>query len=281
MPRTAVSVRCISPTKRSSAVKKEPGRACECDVLANDEVARNTFRLTVSGTEQFFNTFAPGQFAHIEIPDAAQLLLRRPFSIFGADREKNEVSFVYGIRGKGTYDLSRTRPGDRLNMLMPLGHGFRIDGLERHIWLAGGGLGSAALGSVAQRYPGIVFEGFFGFRSAEDVFINSARPAGLDLVEICTEDGSAGHKGVVTDVLEHRIQTEAPDAIFACGPAPFYRRLWEICKDSVPVQISVEGRMGCGTGGCETCVCPIKGTYRRTCTEGPVFDLSEVDEYVS
>lgn len=255
-------------------------RPFECEVIENDLVARDTFQLVVKSPEVFFSKFQPGQFAHIEIPCAEQLVLRRPFSVFSADPDAGQVGFVYGIRGTGTLDLARVRPGEQLNILMPLGRGFRIDHGHRHVWLVGGGLGSAALGSIAERYRGLDLEGFFGFRTAEDVFLNDARPKGLDVLEICTEDGSAGHNGMVTEIVGQRLQTETPDAILACGPSAFYRELWRIVGDEIPVQISVEERMGCGIGGCETCVCSVRGAYRKTCSDGPVFDLREVDEFV-
>lgn len=253
--------------------------AHECEVRRNENVARATQLLTMRAPESVFEAFSPGRFCDVAVPHARQMLLRRPFSIYTADAEAGEISILFAAVGAGTEELARVVPGEILNVLMPLGHGFDVPDTAKTIWLVGGGLGVGALGSVAPAYPDRTFVGFFGFRSADRIPDKRCLPQGLSASCVATEDGSSAQKGFVTDLVADAARDRAPDLILACGPSGMYQALRQLAGDSVPVQVSVEERMGCGTGGCETCVCRVRGRYLKSCTDGPVFNLDEVDEY--
>lgn len=251
----------------------------DCRVAALHEIARDTFRLALDVPQFFFDTFAPGRFANVKVPGAKQMLLRRPFSIYEVDPAASTAAILFKVIGAGTKILSQVKPGEYLNVLMPLGKGFQVDDRVRTIWTVGGGAGLGALGSVASAYPQVNTIGFFGFRSAKDVPKEEFLPRGLCETYLATEDGSTGAQGLVTDLVAQALEDGAPDLILACGPSRMYAVLKQVVGTRLPVQISVEERMGCGTGGCETCVCAVKGHYLKSCTDGPVFLLSEVDEY--
>lgn len=249
--------------------------SAECVVQSNTEVAADTWLLSLCPPEDFFDRFTPGQFAHVKIPCSRQMLLRRPFSVYMADRASGTISLIFRVVGDGTEILAECRQGDKLNVLLPLGKGFTIDDGVQNIWLVGGGLGIGALGTVATSYPDRTVRGLFGFRSIKDV-PTPALPPGLASTDIVTEDGSQGEQGLITEFVAQALLDGQPDLVLACGPAPMYRALRDVLGTAVPAQISVEERMGCGTGGCETCVCRVGSAYVKSCTEGPIFQLSEV-----
>ena len=130
-------------------------------VLANELIAQNTYLMRLTCTEDFLRIYRPGQFAHIEIPHAKDLLLRRPISINYVDFEKKEVHLAYNAVGKGTRLLSLVRAGDMLDVLMPLGNGFQLAGDMKRVWLVGGGIGIAPLKSLYCKYPDREYTAFW------------------------------------------------------------------------------------------------------------------------
>ena len=222
----------------------------------------------------------PGQFAHVRILPLRDALLRRPFSIFQV--EGDTFAILYKSVGKGTEVLSRMRPGEELNAIGPLGHGFTVPqpGGETPLLVAGG-YGMAAMHLLAQRSPqtGIVFVG--GRRRVDILCEEEFRALGWE-VRATTEDGSHGEKGLVTQPLIAELKrTTAGRKLFACGPTPMLKAVGRLAEEfNVPAELSMDEHMCCGVGVCLTCVIPVKAgdawEYQRTCTEGPVFDSREV-----
>lgn len=243
-------------------------------VVSNEPVAQSTWRIVITCSDEFLKLFRPGQFAHIKIPRAEELLLRRPISISHVDRERKQVHMVYGLVGKGTTLLSQLAVGETLDVLMPLGNGYRVTDDMKKIWVIGGGMGVAPLRSLPARYPDREYTAFLGFRSKDFMYSLEEFEKFADTI-VMTDDGTCGKKGFCTEALAERLETDRPDVILACGPLVFFKTLARVAGD-VPVQVSMEQHMGCGVGGCATCVCKIGGEYRRVCVEGPVFDIREV-----
>ena len=222
----------------------------------------------------------PGQFLHLRVPGLDDRILRRPFSIFKAENDRLEI--LYKVVGRGTDVLSRVAPGDAVDIMAPLGTPFRIPVEEETPVLVAGGYGMAALYILAQRAqrPGIVCA---GARTASDILAaNEFRALGYR-IEITTEDGSLGSRGMVTDALERLLDEMPPrPVLYACGPDPMLRRVAEIAAArSLPAQVSLDPHLGCGLGACLTCVVRIRTgpdtwDYRRACREGPVFDAHTV-----
>lgn len=256
-------------------------KAQELTVSAFTEIAYDTWLISLETPPGALHGFCPGQFCDIGVPRAGEKLLRRPFSIYRTFAEADELQLLIGVVGSGTRALVESlRWTETLNALLPLGHGFEIPDDARRLWIVGGGLGMGALGSVAQTYRDREIRGFFGFRSARYIPGKQHLPEGLASVDIATDDGSTGRRGFVTDLVASALAADRPDLILACGPSSMYSTLRDVTRAAgIPVQISVEERMGCGTGGCETCVCSVGGKYLKTCTDGPVFPLNEVDVY--
>ncbi len=244
-------------------------------VLANEQIASNTYLMTMTYSDTAIKWFRPGQFMQIEIPGSRELLLRRPISINWVDVQNKQVHIAYCPVGRGTQRLSEVLPGAQLDILTNLGNGFMLRPHMKKIWLVGGGIGCAPLRSLFVSFPDREYRAFLGFRSKDYVYQKEEFEQ-FASVEIATDDGSYGFHGFCTECLKAELKLDKPDVILSCGPEPFFRALSTVVGD-VPTQISLEQRMGCGTGGCATCACSIKGENKRICMQGPVFDMTEVD----
>jgi len=244
-------------------------------IVSNARDSDLYFRLVVLAP-QIAPLVQPGQFAHVRILPLRHALLRRPFSIFQISGDT--LSILYKTIGQGTEVLSRMQPGEDLNMIGPLGHGFTVPqpGGETPLLVAGG-YGMAALYLLAQRSPqkGVAFVG--GRRRVDILCEEEFRALGWE-VRVTTEDGSCGDKGLVTQALMAELQRRAPARkLFACGPTPMLKAVGQLAAEHhLPAELSLDEHMGCGIGVCLTCVIPIKTAdgweYQRSCTEGPVFD---------
>lgn len=247
------------------------------EILENRLIAKDIYKMIVLADKEQIAPFKAGQFAHIKVPAMDESILRRPISINYVDRNTNEMSFCYAVVGKGTAKLAKLKKGDCINMIAPLGNGFPVEEGHKKIWLAGGGIGIAPLASVIKEFPGREYTAFLGYRDKSLVY-------GLDDFESCkevivtTDDGSFETKGYVTDIIKEKLKEEKPDVILACGPHMFFKALEKAVEGSgVKTYISMEQRMGCGTGGCATCVCKIAGDYKKVCADGPVFSIEEAE----
>jgi dihydroorotate dehydrogenase electron transfer subunit len=248
-------------------------------IVSNERDTDLYFRLVVRAP-QIAPLVQPGQFVHVRILPLKQALLRRPFSVFQVSG--GALSILYKTIGQGTEVLSRMRPGEELNMIGPLGHGFTVPvpGGETPLLVAGG-YGMAALYLLAQRSPqkGIAFVG--GRRRVDILCEDEFHALGWE-VRVTTEDGSHGEKGLVTQALPTELKRRAPGRkLFACGPTPMLKAVGQLAAQfDLPAELSLDEHMGCGIGVCLTCVVPIKASdgweYQRTCTEGPVFDSRQI-----
>ncbi len=246
-------------------------------VVENSSIAMNIYSMVLSVGEGELDYFRPGQFLHIKIP-AGELLLRRPISINDYDCAKNHIRIAYMVMGEGTKKLSAVRPGEELDILFPLGNGYKLEDSHKKVLLIGGGIGIAPLLSVMTFYPDREYTALLGYRCKDLVYELEEFQQKAKKVLVTTDDGTFGQKGFSTDLLEEQLMAEMPDVILACGPHCFFASLKKITsKYDVRTYASLEQHMGCGTGGCSVCVCKVAGENRRICMEGPVFDLAEVE----
>ena len=245
-----------------------------------------------------------GQFVHVRTGDYSGLVLRRPFSINTADPATGIVTLHFRTVGRGTEWLTRTREGDRLDMLGPLGRPFEVDPRSRHLLLIAGGLGIAGIRMLADE---AVRDGrqvviLFGAQSASLVYPSSLLPDEVEYV-VATDDGSLGHDGFVTELVA---DYEAwADQAFACGPHPMLKRLAALAagrrerlgvatlgrkrgggkhdplgstaaRRKAFLQVSMEQTMGCAVGACLGCTVIGVDGPQRVCREGPVFAAEEI-----
>lgn len=247
-----------------------------------------------------------GQFVHVRTPDYSGLVLRRPFSINSVDALAGTITIHFRITGKGTEWMARARPGERLEILGPLGRPFEVDPRTHHVLLVAGGLGMAGVRAMADESlaAGRRVTLLFGASRAAEVYPSSLLPTEVEYV-VATDDGSVGHHGYVTDLVP---EYEAlADQAFACGPEPMLAALARLARgrdtrlgvarlgrkggrsarSSAPLgstaarrrawlQVSMEQNMGCAVGACLGCVVHgVEGPV-RVCREGPVFAADEI-----
>lgn len=217
----------------------------------------------------------PGQFVQVAV-EAHGVFLRRPISINSVDAEAGVLTLLVRDAGKATHELINLKPGATLNVILPLGKGFTTDlPADSRVLLSGGGVGVAPmyyLGTVLKSM-GFKPEFLLGARSADQLLMVDDFRA-LGEVHICTDDGSLGTHGVVTD---HAVLNTKLDRIYCCGPAPMMKAVARVARDrGVECEVSLENMMACGLGACLCCVeKTVKGNV-CVCTEGPVFNISEL-----
>jgi dihydroorotate dehydrogenase electron transfer subunit len=241
----------------------------------------------------------PGQFVMVKPGRGSDPLLRRPFSIFeilrgapqGAAPAAPGNAAFEGITilskriGATTALLHDAVPGDVIDCLGPLGNAFDLAASPAEAWLVAGGVGLAPFATMAEalKAHGTPTTLFYGARSAHELFyLEWFEQRGVRLM-LSTEDGSRGDRGRITVPLERELQRAGNInlTISACGPEPMLAAVAALgAKHGRRVQVSVERVMGCGMGGCYSCVIPVhdNGThhYVRSCLSGPVFDGAQI-----
>ncbi|MEI4831095.1 dihydroorotate oxidase B electron transfer subunit [Bacillus sp. FJAT-53711] len=249
-------------------------------VVNQKEIAKNIYELVLQGDlVQQMNE--PGQFVHIKVAEGITPLLRRPISICNVDQENNEFTMLYRAEGQGTKTLAKKKQGELVDVLGPLGHGFPVEEAEagQTALLVGGGIGVPPLYELSQRLvaKGVRVIHILGFQTKDVVFYEE-KFAELGDTYVATVDGTHGTKGFVTDVIDsYGIDF---DILYSCGPLAMLRALEGRYKEK-KAYISLEERMGCGIGACFACVChlqedPSGHSYKKVCSDGPVFPIGEV-----
>jgi dihydroorotate dehydrogenase electron transfer subunit len=246
--------------------------------------------LTLSAAEIGARTIA-GQFVMVRPDGMTETLLRRPFSVFEVIRDQGgaptAISILNKRAGRTTGRLYDVEPGDRVACLGPLGRPYTPVPPPREAWLVAGGVGLAPFATLAEalaaaRTPTTLF---YGARSGQELFyLDFFEQLGVRLV-LTTEDGSRGERGRVTAPLDRALSGYAPGAamLYACGPEPMLAAVAAVARrHSQPCEVSVERTMGCGLGGCYSCVIKVKHGpeaphFVRSCISGPVFDGAEIE----
>ncbi len=204
----------------------------------------------------------PGQFLMVWIPGVDEVPMSISFS-------GEETGITVDAVGDATKAIHALRPGDKIGIKGPLGHGFKLSG--KHILAIGGGTGTAALALAIESAisSGSEVRLAVGARSSDCLlFCTRFRELGVD-VHVSTDDGTEGHCGFATELAEALITERKPDQIIACGPESMMAAMVRIAsKHKIPIQCSLERYMKCGLGICGSCQC---GKY-TVCGDGPVFD---------
>jgi dihydroorotate dehydrogenase electron transfer subunit len=228
----------------------------------------------------------PGQFCMLQCGTGA--LLRRPLSIH-ATSEDGRLTFLFSVpaqaecqpgQGKGKTWLSRLAKGDTVNIIGPLGNAFHIDDKSNKILLAAGGIGVAPLGFLAEAAlaRGKQVTLLLGARTNESLYPCELLPSGIIRVGISeSSDGNGLLKGLITDALP--AYYGQADYVYACGPKAMLQAIGNQVQSlgiTAPVQVSLEVRMGCGTGLCYGCSIRTRLGMKRVCKEGPIFDIKDI-----
>lgn len=253
----------------------------DCTVISHEKINDKDYILTLQ-TEKIAREAEAGQFVQLKVSDTIDPVLRRPISVHTVDREKGHLKLYYQVLGKGTEILKRTRTGDILSVLGPLGKGFDLSLKNSRALLVGGGLGQAPLLLLAEELGKNNNEVFLALGTRDELSLKNA--VCFDNVcrevKVATEDGSIGYKGYITNNLPDIIESFKPEIIYACGPNIMMNKIKEIAlKYNVKCQVSLETRMACGIGVCLGCtVVPTEDgkPYLKACVDGPVFWAQEV-----
>ncbi len=225
----------------------------------------------------------PGQFVHIKTGLDNEPLLRRPISIHDIAQNDGVLSLLYKVVGTGTALLSRIQAGARIDLMGPLGNGFKLPPAGVRVLLVGGGIGIAPLVYLVRKLNEIKCQITVLYGE-----LHSDRLVALDkLLEFnaqvitATQDGSQGYKGLVTDLLETEIDSNAIDYIYTCGPEAMMAKVFDFArKKEIPGQLSFEEYMACGVGACLGCAKKLRAddiNHAKICVDGPVFSFEQVD----
>jgi dihydroorotate dehydrogenase electron transfer subunit len=287
-------------------------------IVENVPIARDTYRLRLADAAMA-RAIRPGQFVMIRpvSEGASDPLLGRPLALYDVvlDPTGAPAAFdvVYLVIGRGTAALSRRRPDERLSVWGPLGNGFGPPPNGPVLFVAGGigqtpflALGRwwlgraryggdppgtttwpglpARVGEAHKQDDGATVTLLYGVRTAAFLAgVDDFRRAGIE-VEVATDDGTAGHRGFVTELLAGRLERgERPVRVVGCGPPAMLAALSRlVAHHGVACDLSLENHMACGFGVCFSCVAPLRQAdgstdLRRVCVEGPVVSAHRVD----
>lgn len=269
-------------------------------VEENMRLARDTYRLRFAAAP-IARAIWPGQFLMLRLPGSDDPLLGRPLALYDtvldAEGTAGGIDIVYMALGRMTRRLAAMAPGTVLEVWGPLGNGFPPS-LSGHVVMVAGGIGytpflalaAEALGKRTYGPPdrrgrlAVQVTLCFGVRSAEYLpSLSDFLDLGVE-VRVATEDGSAGHRGLVTELVPPVVAGSAtPCSIVACGPEGMLKATAALARSlGVPCLVSLETPMACGLGVCFSCVVKVRQPdggwdYRRACVDGPVFDAETLE----
>jgi dihydroorotate dehydrogenase electron transfer subunit len=247
-------------------------------IIERNQLSHDVFQIKVE-RPSMIEEILPGQFFNIVASSTGYPLLRRPISVsgYGADF----IEFTVKVLGTGTKALSEYVVGESIEVMGPLGNGFKQN-VERKVLLVGGGIGIAPLKGLLKSFSpeAVTLDVILGFRDEPFmVEMFSAQASSLTLV---SEYDASYRLGYVTQPFIEHIDANTYDMIYACGPEAMLKTVAKICNDrKLPVQLLMEEKMACGIGACLVCTCKVKHgdfgfKHVRMCKEGPMFWGSEV-----
>ncbi len=267
---------------RSRRSRLPSNRLHSAKIVLHESAGRGYHRLVLKAPEAAAAAL-PGQFVMLRVSENRDPLLARPFGVSSVPT-RSTIEIFYRVAGRGTALLSGVEAGHSLGLLGPLGQGFPVPDKGTTPILVAGGSGFPPLHFLAER-AGPRAHLFAGSKNKECLppssIIKSFRENTFK-VHIATEDGSAGTRGMSTDILDAfltKMENKAHLVIYACGPHAMLAAVSKLALDhAIPCYVSMEERMACGLGACMGCSIPMKaGGYKRACKEGPVFDSRDVD----
>jgi len=245
------------------------------EVLSVTPLAPNVTRLVVSAP-RIAAVRQPGQFVIVHKGPRAE---RIPLTIADADPASGAITLVIQAVGKSTRDLVALQPGEYIQDIAgPLGRATELLATG-HAICVGGGVGTAVVYPIAQglQRAGVRVTSIIGGRTRALVIFEEPLRA-LGAVMVCTDDGSHGRHGFVTDALQEALQADGVDAVYAVGPVPMMRAVAEMTRPyGVHTIVSLNPVMIDGTGMCGGCRVTVGGEIKFACVDGPEFDGHLVD----
>ncbi len=284
----------------AAACYADDARQYGVEVVENVRLATDTYRVRFACPE-LAAKIVPGQFLMIRMAGCNDPILGRPFAVYDtvldAAGKPVAVDVVYLVVGKLTGLLAESRAGDALEVWGPLGNGFSAEPVE-HLLLVAGGIGQTPFLALGRQFLGGRRYGQPGREVAASASVtlcygvrrkdllagaDDFRECGIDL-RISSDDGSVGHHGLVTELLERALDEKSGGdcRIACCGPEPMMEAVAKVAQArGVRCEVSLETPMACGIGICFSCVVKTEQAdgdwdYKRTCVDGPVFDAGKI-----
>jgi len=273
------------------------------EILSNKNISLSHFKMVLK-IDGLKDKVKPGQFFHLRPGSDYDPLLRRPISVHRIGSKSNIIELLYKIEGKGTQLMSRRSKSTYIDVIGPIGNGFKVPKTQSNFILVAGGMGVAPLVALCDdlaRFRKRTITVIIGAKTAELITCTREFQEVGAKVIVVTEDGSMGKKGLATSVLEDVIERfdvrktasaitskKAPRltigsyvpevGLYACGPIPMLKSVAVIAKYyGIQTQASLEERMGCGVGACLGCAVKTKKGYERVCVDGPVFNIEDLE----
>jgi ferredoxin/flavodoxin---NADP+ reductase len=244
-------------------------------IIDRAALSPNVTRLVVSAP-RIAQVRQPGQFVIVRLGEGAE---RIPLTIADADPEQGTITLVIQAVGKSTMDLIALEVGEAIQDIAgPLGRPTDLIDHGRAVCV-GGGVGTGVVHPIAQglHAAGASVTSIIGGRSREWVIFEQELRRYGDVI-VCTDDGSYGRHGFVTDALKDELEKGGVDHVYAVGPVPMMRAVSNLTLPyGVPTMVSLNAIMVDGTGMCGGCRVSIGGKTRYACVDGPEFDASLVD----
>lgn len=246
-------------------------------IVKREEMAGGTIIMNEIDAPRIAKKAQPGQFVILQANEKGE---RIPLTMADTDPEKGTITIIYMVVGKSTALFKELAVGDSYYALIgPLGKATHIEKTGKVICV-GGGTGIAVLHPItkALHNVGNHVTTILGSRSADLLILEDKMAAVSDDLRICTDDGTKGHKGFVTDVMKEVLEQGDVSLVVAIGPVPMMKFCSQITKEyNVPTLVSLNPIMIDGTGMCGGCRVSVGGETKFACVDGPEFDGHKVD----
>ena len=246
-------------------------------IVHREEMAEGTVVLNEITAPRIAAKAKPGQFVILRANEGGE---RIPLTMAEKNNEKGTITIIYQVVGKSTALFKTLKEGDSyLSVIGPLGKPTHIEKVGM-VTCVGGGTGVAVIYPITRGYKeaGNEVTAIIGARTKDLLILEDKMRSASHVLKVCTDDGSYGHHGFVTDVLKEVLESEGTDLVVAVGPVPMMKFTCELTKKyGVKTIVSLNPIMVDGTGMCGCCRVTVGGRTRFACVDGPEFDGHEVD----
>jgi len=248
-------------------------------IVEREEMAQGTVVRNVIEAPKVARKAQPGQFVILKANETGE---RIPLTMADTDPEHGTITVIYQVVGKSTALFKTLQVGDGFqDLLGPLGRPTHVEKYDGLVIIVGGGTGTAVVHPITKAFKaaGNRVVGIIGSRTKDLLILEKEMTAASSELRVCTDDGSYGHHGFVTDVLKQYLEGgQKVSLVVAAGPVPMMKFVSKMTKEyGVKTLVSLNSIMIDGTGMCGGCRVSISGKNRFTCVEGPEFDGHEVD----
>ena len=248
------------------------------NLIENINLNDNYYRMRIEAP-QIARKAKPGQFVMLSMWKNKDPFLKRPFSFYRIESDSGTFDILYKEIGKGTQIMAKSKVGDLVELIGPLGNGFMIPENTNNIAVVARGIGIATLMPLIleSKKRGIAIYAFLSAQTGSLLLCSNEINSISEKVFYTTDDGSKGAKGIVTNFLENILKKEVIDVVYVCGSTRLTKHIRNLQrKYNFLAFVSLEEHMACGIGACKGCVHKTKDGYKRVCKEGPIFPVEEV-----